>query len=61
MSALRVAVVGNGRSVHAVGRAARSFLRDIREFCPDVLHVHYAGSKTRLACQQGAIGVAFMP
>src|SRR6185503_6683622 len=25
--------------------AARSFLRDLREFQPDLLHVHYAGGK----------------
>jgi glycosyltransferase involved in cell wall biosynthesis len=95
VSALRVAVVGNGRSVHAVGRAAavaaaghqvrlvtlgpvlsaeglevrtreiprqpllaiqaaRSFLRDVREFRPDVLHVHYAGGKLgTMACLAG--------
>lgn len=83
---MRIAVVGNGRTVHALVRsaalaarghqvrlvtagpvleapsldvctrpipgnpvaaamAARGFLRDIWSFRPDVLHVHYAGSK----------------
>jgi glycosyltransferase involved in cell wall biosynthesis len=83
---VRIAVVGNGRTVHALVRAgalakrghavrlvtagpvleapgievrtrplpenpwsavlsARGFLRDIRTFAPDVLHVHYAGNK----------------
>lgn len=83
---MRIAVVGNGRTVHALVRggalaarghqvrlvtagpvleapglevrtrplpgnpiaavrAARTFLRDIWSFRPDVLHVHYAGNK----------------
>jgi glycosyltransferase involved in cell wall biosynthesis len=83
---MRIAVVGNGRTVHALVRgaalaarghqvrlvtagevldapgievrtrplpgnplsaalSARGFLRDIRSFRPDVLHVHYAGNK----------------
>jgi glycosyltransferase involved in cell wall biosynthesis len=83
---MRIAVVGNGRTVHALVRAgalakrghavrlvtagpvldapgievrtrplptnplaavlaARGFLRDLRSFAPDVLHVHYAGNK----------------
>lgn len=83
---MRIAVVGNGRTVHALVRAgalarrghavrlvtagpvldapglevrtrplpsnplaavlsARGFLRDIRSFRPDLLHVHYAGNK----------------
>lgn len=83
---MRVAVVGNGRSVHVAARsaataalghdvrlvtlgsalpapgvdvrtrplpsgpvaavaAARGFLRDVRSFLPDLLHLHYAGGK----------------
>jgi glycosyltransferase involved in cell wall biosynthesis len=83
---VRIAVVGNGRSVHVTGRsaavaarghtvrlvtvgevlpapgvevrtrplpgnpvravaAARGFLRDVRDFRPDLLHLHYAGGK----------------
>jgi glycosyltransferase involved in cell wall biosynthesis len=83
---MRIAVVGSGRTVHALVRAgalarrghavrlvtagpvleapgievrtrplpanplaallsARGFLRDLRSFAPDVLHVHYAGNK----------------
>jgi len=83
---MRIAMVGNGRTVHALVRgaalqarghavrlvtlgpvlpstgievrtrpipatlaqacvAARSFLRDLREFRPDLLHVHYAGGR----------------
>lgn len=33
------------RGLPAALRAARRFLRDVREFRPDLLHVHYAGGR----------------